>query len=66
MEKAWKRASVLFSAAAVFYGLGLFLDLIYIAGHSLEYCFDSEHYYCHMESQPKYTLDNNFRRFGEG
>ena len=22
----------------------------------MEYCFDSEHYYCHMESQPKYTL----------
>ena len=56
MEKAWKRASMLFSAAAVFYGLGLLLDLIYIAGHSFEYCFDSEHYYCHMESQPKYTL----------
>ena len=47
---------MLFSAAAVFYGLGLVIDLIYILTHSLEYCFDSEDYYCHLESQPKYSL----------
>ncbi len=56
MERAWKRASMLFFAAAVFYGLGLVIDLIYILTHSLEYCFDSEDHYCHLESQPKYTL----------
>ncbi len=56
MEQAWKRASVLFSAAAVFYGLGLVFDLSYIIQYNLDYCFGNEDYYCHMENQPKYSL----------
>ena len=56
MEQAWKRASMLFSAAAIFYGLGLAFDLIYIIQYNFEYCLDHDDYYCHIEGQAKYSL----------
>ena len=58
MQQGWKKAGFLFSAAAVFYAIGLFFEIYYyyILTDIFEDCWGDSGGGCHMLQQQKYHL----------
>ena len=58
MQQGWKKAGFLFSAAAVFYAIGLLFEIYYyyILTDIFEDCWDDSGGGCHMLQQQKYHL----------
>ena len=58
MQQGWKKAGFLFSAAAVFYAIGLFFEIYYyyILTDIFEDCWGDAEGGCHMLQQQKYSL----------
>ena len=58
MQQGWKKAGFLFSAAAVFYAIGLFFEIYYyyILTDIFEDCWGDAEWGCHKLQQQKYSL----------